>query len=601
MRRAVSQDLPAEGPPSVAKAVSPSRRTFLRVGAARLWQVAGVLVAHGAAMARDRLSDRWPRLGRYLPAGERVPPAHRLRVVLEDLGATFIKFGQMLALQPDLISIEQCNALFKLLDRVEPFAWHEVERIMVEEFAQRPDELFDSFERQPLAAASVGQVHVATLDGSRVAVKVQRPDARQQFGSDVRLMLIAMKGIRWLRLRPFYWLLEPIEEFARWTQEELDYRHEARCSERLRDLAVGSSAQYVPKVYASHSTSRVLTVEFLDGVTLLDYLRAREENNQLLLRRLQEMGFDHDAFARNIIDTFLGNAFSHGIYHADLHPANLMILPNSVVGYIDFGITGVMSPHTRKHLMLMTLGLAVGDRESIVREFLRITVYGPQADIEGFRSGLDRAASSWYGNGRRHDGLSANFTRVMQDMLLLSRQYNIMPERDVIKYIRSSIAIDGLITRFAPGFELGPHLGQACGEQLRAQLAKGHLTGPRFADFSSATGRLMEDGLLRGAKVLERLVERRGRSPLAGRQQSGGGRLGGASGALELGAMALVVALLMLVTPGDRLGLNLVTAELGVGVLALVLLARSVLKDAMRRPIRNATRNSTTSRGAAGL
>src|SRR6185436_8217540 len=160
-------------------------------------------------------------------------------------------------------------------------------------------------------------------------------------------------------------MLEPMTEFVGWTREELDYRNEARYSERLRALSVGNPIQHVPRVYGELTTRRVLVAEFLEGVTLLDYLRARERGDEVLLQRLKAAGFDGRRFAANIIDNFLGDAFRHGVYHADLHPANLMILPGNVVGYIDFGITGVLSPYSRRHLVLMTLGLAQGDMETI--------------------------------------------------------------------------------------------------------------------------------------------------------------------------------------------------------------------------------------------
>src|SRR6202043_3473384 len=143
--------------------------------------------------------------------------------------------------------------------------------------------------------------------------------------------------------------------------------------------------------------------------TLLGYLRSREQGDAMALRRVEQTGFEPRQFARNVIDNFLGDAFRHGLFHADLHPANLMILPGNVVGYIDFGITGVISPYSRQHLMLMTMALAQGDMDRLASEFLMLSVYGADSDPEGFGTGLHELARDWYEHDGRHRRLQVNF------------------------------------------------------------------------------------------------------------------------------------------------------------------------------------------------
>src|ERR1700749_3269320 len=144
-------------------------------------------------------------------------------------------------------------------------------------------------------------------------------------------------------------MIEPLREFVMWTREELDYRREARYMEHLRENASDNACERVPEVLREYTTRRTLVLEFLEGVTVLDYLRALERGDEELPARLRDANFDADEAARNIINNFLGDAFRHGMFHADLHPANLMLLPDSVVGYIDFGITGVLSHHARQN------------------------------------------------------------------------------------------------------------------------------------------------------------------------------------------------------------------------------------------------------------
>lgn len=543
----------------------------------RLIRICRLVLAYAFCHLLERRLQTWPRLARRLP-GVDLPGPLRLRRLFEDLGGTFVKFGQMLALQPDILSPEYCSALFELLDRVEPFSYDEVRRIVAEELGLPPEEVFDAFDPRPLATASVGQVHVAWLQGQKVAVKVQRPRVEVEFASDIRLMVTTMVAIRWLRLRSCEWMLEPMTEFVGWTREELDYRSEARYSERLRALAADNPIQRVPKVYGELTTRRVLVVEFLEGVTLLDYLRAREQGDEMLPQRLRAAGFEGQRFAANIIDNFLGDAFRHGIYHADLHPANLMILPDNVVGYVDFGITGVLSPYSRRHLMIMTLALAQGDMETLQSQFLKLSVFDESSDLAGFQMGLHELARDWYDHDGRQKRLRVNFTRVMTDMLHLSRRTRVMPERDIVKYIRSAIAIDGVNLRFEPGFHVGRHLEEQCGRFVQWQAVRTALSNDTLLSWSGMGTRLLTEAPFQAGAWMDRLV----RGDLAVRAQVMNGGDGGGetrSRAIHLAAMVFTLVVLMVFTEQPvAFGWNLFTAEVG-----LVLWGLGLLLPTLRR------------------
>jgi ubiquinone biosynthesis protein len=543
----------------------------------RLAHIVRVVVHHLLAYA---LARRLPWLGIARLSGP-----ERLRQAFEDLGGTFLKLGQMLALQPDILSLEVCNALFDLMDRVSPFPWEEVEVTLVAELGGGSGELFDAFERRPLATASIGQVHVAQLGGRRLAVKVQRPRVAEEFQGDIRLMRLGIRWIERLRIRRLRWLVEPISEFVAWTHEELDYRYEARYMERLGANAEDNAAERVPALVAALSTRRVLTVELLQGMTVLDYLRASAAGDELALARVRALGFAPDRFARNVIDNFLGDAFRHGIFHADLHPANLMILPGNVVGYIDFGITAVLGRFSRHQLVALTLAYTRGDVDGMCDHFFEISTVEPGSDPEGFRAALKRLAAGWFEPG---DGgsprLRKNFTLVMLDMLTLSRATGIMPERDVVKYIRSAIAIDGLITRFAPGFEVGRYLEVVCDRQLSAEVRRRMMSFDRLAGWSAAAGRLIEDGPLRAADLLRRLAAgdlRVSAAPLRS-PRSAGERTAARRQAVQLGSAAFACAALV-AAGGEGLqpGINLFTSEALLAVAALGLLLRVVV----RRPV----------------
>jgi ubiquinone biosynthesis protein len=547
----------------------------------RLARIARVLAAHGASMLLGGRLAAWPWLARRLRYPRFLPPAdlsgpERLRQAIEDVGGTFIKFGQMLALQPDILPFEYCAALSNLLDRMAPFSMAEVERTFVEELGRRPAEIFTSFDPVPVATASIGQVHVAWLDGRKLAVKVRRPSVETDFAGDIRLMSSAVRLIRALRIKPLYWLIEPLSEFVGWTVEELDFRIEARYMERLHQNAADNPAERVPEVLWAYTCRRTLVMEFFEGATLLGYLRSREQGDALALRRVELAGFEPRQFARNVIDNFLGDAFRHGLFHADLHPANLMILPGNVVGYVDFGITGILSHYSRRHLIRMTLAYTQADLDGMCEAFFKVSVMDASSDPVGFRERLQRLADSWYDLQGRDRQLRKNFTLVMLDMLKLSRATGIWPERDVIKYIRSAIAIDGLITRFAPGFDVGLYLATVCDRHLRQEAWTLLLSHERMVEWSSAAGSLAHDGGARAAGWLERMTARvpgpPGAAGDAGRQRARSAAGAAAPRALGLAAVVFSLALVVTLT-GERavLGANLFTAEMVVAGAALSL------------------------------
>jgi ubiquinone biosynthesis protein len=540
----------------------------------RLVHIVSVITRHVGAHTFWALLVRWPRFSR-----SRLSGPERLRIFFEDLGGTFIKFGQMLALQPDILSLEYCNALFNLLDRCAPFDYGHVERIFIEETGKTPAEIFDYLETQPLATASIGQVHVGSLGGRKVAVKVQRPSVETDFAGDIRLMIAAIALIKRLRLRFIYWMIEPMSEFVGWTKEELDYRCEARYMQQLHRNARNNLNERVPEVFWKYTTRRILVAEFIEGDTVLAYLRAMGTNDELFLHRLQSWNFDAPAVARHIIDNFLGDAFQHGIFHADLHPANLMILPGNVVGYVDFGITGVISPYSRQNLVAMTLAYTRGNLDGMCEAFFKVSAIDRQSDVTGFRDGLKRLADGWYEISGKRRRLRKNFTLVMLDMLRLSRATSIWPERDVIKYIRSSIAIDGLITRFAPGFDVGQHLELVCNSYLKWQVRKSLFAYSTLVAWASSGEHMMRDGAIRAVSFLRRVTT--GEMTISGDMSDPISREDEAlrRRLIQTGVVLLAVSLMMTVTVAKvQLGINLFTAEVTLIGAAAMMLFRTIRK-----------------------
>ena len=415
----------------------------------RLFQILGVLVRQLGTLARRRWKHE-PLNGPDL-----------LREGFEKAGGSFLKFGQILSLQVDTLPIEYCDALMGLLDRVPVASREQVMDVFLGEFDKLPENLYSEFDYEAIASASIGQVHRAVLrDGTNVAVKVQRPGVHYDFHRDVLLMRCLIWIVFALRIKTLYFMRDPVREMATWTKDELDYRREAAYCNLLGQNARDTPTERIPKIYWELTTARVLTMEFLEGPTVSTYLKIVERGDEAELDRLRAGGFSPSVFSGNIISNFLRDAFRFGAFHADLHPANLLILPNNVVGYVDFGIVATLTPEARRKQIELTLAYSTGSAEAIYKQFLNICTPTPDADLEGMRRELMALSTNWYEEpaigGQVRFRISV--TAAMLDMLSVARNYGVLVDREMIKYIRGTFLADGLITRLSPGFDIARSL-----------------------------------------------------------------------------------------------------------------------------------------------
>ncbi|HWF12075.1 MAG TPA: AarF/UbiB family protein [Bryobacteraceae bacterium] len=398
-----------------------------------------------------------------------------LREGFEKVGGSFLKLGQILSLQVDTLPIEYCDALLGLLDRVPTASREQVIDVFRREFAKLPEELYDRFDYEAIASASIGQVHKAVLkDGRQVAVKVQRPGVHYDFHRDVLLMRCFIWFVFAFHIRSMYFMRDPVRELFTWTRDELDYRREAAYCEMLGRNAVGSTTERIPRIYWDLTCSRVLTMEFLHGPTVSTYLKMVDRGDERELEKLRAEGFEPAVFSANIISNFLRDAFQFGAFHADLHPANLLILSNNVVGYVDFGIVATLTREARRKQIELTLAYSTGSPEEIYKEFLNICTPTASADLEGMRRELTAMTRNWYEEpaigGEVRFRISV--TAAMLDMLSVARNYGVLVDREMIKYIRGTFLADGLIARLSPGFDIARSLREVVGEYLYDEASR---------------------------------------------------------------------------------------------------------------------------------
>ncbi|MEA2355668.1 MAG: ubiquinone biosynthesis protein [Solirubrobacteraceae bacterium] len=444
LARRLTAALPDRLRDAAGRRLGVSSASELARGARRLTQLAYVVLAYG-----------------LLPA--LVPPRRRtlsgpvrLRRALEDLGGTWIKLGQTLALRFDLLPPAYCHELFGLLNRVAPFPSAEVDRIVRTELGRDVGEVFASFAPEPFGAASIGQVHDAVLpSGMRVAVKVQRPGIERLITTDIALMYRVSRLLDLTRVFGGTRTRDVIDEFARWTREELDYTVEAANALAMRAQAGSGETAYHPDVFPEYTTSRVLTAERLDGILLVEVIRDLQTDRPGATRRLRAAGYDLDQVATNIVWNFLHQVYAVGVFHGDLHPANLLILPGNRIGYVDFGIIGRLTEPVRKSLVRYSGSLFAGEVDEAIRQFLRWVAPSPATDVpaatremvgltERFLDALERAA----------DGKRQIMARYQEDLLEITRTHRMAIDPAVVLYMKVVLTIDSVTSALSPALDL---------------------------------------------------------------------------------------------------------------------------------------------------
>ncbi|MGH3017706.1 MAG: ABC1 kinase family protein [Gaiellaceae bacterium] len=356
----------------------------------RMSEIAQVAVKHGFGyfFSRNKLTDLLP--------GQEISPdgdasserGRRLRETFDELGPTFVKFGQLLSTRPDVVPPDIVVELRKLQDDVSPFPFSQVEQVISEELGQPIERLFVGFVEQPIAAASIGQVHDAVLpNGRRVAVKVQRPTAPRQIEADLALLYQAAKIAKdRVRALDFIDAQSLVDEFARSLREELDYRQEARNASTFHRNFAGHPRVRIPRVYWSYTGARVLTLEFLDGTKIADLQPGELSDDER--RRL--------AYA--MAEAWMTMVFRHGIFHGDPHPANILMLGHPErIGLVDFGQAGRLTDDDMSKLTALFIDAAAENVEALPKRLADLGVRYDKTREAEFVGHLREFYARYYG------------------------------------------------------------------------------------------------------------------------------------------------------------------------------------------------------------
>ena len=399
-------------------------------------QIARVLLSHGWGFLRN---NEEPGAGPTLTASAQARPLH-LRLALEELGTTFIKLGQILSTRADLLPPEYLVELRKLQDSAPPVPFEEIQRALIAELGEPIDRLFADFDPKPLAAASIGQAHAATLwDGTDVVVKVRRPGVVEQVNEDLDILKeLAATASRHWDFADRYDLTGLVEEFSQTLRSELDYIREGHSAERFAANFAADPYVQVPRIFWDLTTARVLTLERIRGIKIND------------LQALDDQGTDRSWLAEYATSVVLKMVCEDGFFHADPHPGNFFIEQNGAIGLIDFGMVGVLDEHTQELFADLLIAINDQDANRLVDVFLELGVTRKRVDRASVSHDIERLLSTYWGLPLGE----LKVTALLNDVYSVMRRHHLHLPPNLALLLKTVIMIEGLGVNLDPNFQL---------------------------------------------------------------------------------------------------------------------------------------------------
>jgi len=490
----------------------------------RYQEIADTLARHGFGFLAGELGITRRLAARRGTAGggtdpQRLPNApERLRLVLEDLGPTFVKLGQLLSTRPDLLPPAYIAEMAKLQDAAPPIPAEQVRATIREELGADPEELFAAFEWTPMASASIGQVHTATLtDGTAVVVKVRRPDVVRQVQEDLDILNnIATRAARVWETARTYDIPGIMREFGDTLRAELDYLREARNAERFATNFAERPEVIIPRVYWDTTTSRVLTLERMSGIKVSD----RDG--------LDAAGIDPRQVAVTGANIVLTMIFDDRFFHADLHPGNLFVQPYGRIALIDFGMVGEISEELSDKLADVFIASATRNTGSLASALIDLSVAQTSIDRRALRASLSSLFAQ-YSDRALGD---IHFTRLATDLLRVVREHRLQLPQEISLVVRALLVTEGVGVQLDPRFELNSVLTPFARRLIREKLSVAAVAkherrasmdaGALLLELPTRLRRLLEVMDQSGIEVHLRAAEL---DPLMGRAERIGNRL----------------------------------------------------------------------------
>lgn len=444
----------------------------------RYRQIANSLARHGFGHLLAQL-----KVSHLIPAGRRkqlddtvthLSAAQRLRTLLEELGPTFVKFGQLLSTRPDLMPGDFLEELSRLQDNVPPFPLNEVQAIISAELKRPLPEVYASFETDPLAAASISQVHKAILkDGTPVVVKVRRPGIRRQMEIDLEILLeaarLAERHTTWGKL---YRVKDVVMELQKTVREELDFLNEAENAEAFRNNFLKRTDVYISKVYKDLSSSAVLTMEMVEGIKLNDP------------ESLKAAGYNPETVVHRLVDTMFEQVFIFGLFHGDPHPGNLALDRQGRLVFMDFGIVGRLKGEQKHRFIVFLLGVINSNPRQIVRSLADMGILAGHFDRRALLNDVEKLLSAYLDVPLRKIQLG----RALREIFALTYKYKILLPAEFTLLGKSIMTLEGVIERLDAGVKMAELLKPYAPRLLRERYSPKSLRNTAVEQLYEVTG-----------------------------------------------------------------------------------------------------------------
>jgi ubiquinone biosynthesis protein len=418
--------------------------------ARRLQQIINVFLKHGFGRIIDQI-----HLGRYIPFRKRLKefgqwPAlkgpsvpERLRIAFGELGPSFIKLAQLLASRPDLITSSFADEFKKLQDEVPPFPVSEAKRIIEEELKKPAEEIFAEFRDEPVAAASIAQVHYARLqDGSDVIVKVQRPGIREQIETDVTILTAVARLLE--RHVPESRFFNPsgiVDEFSRTLRKELDFVGEAKNCSRFRRSFEENPDIYIPRIHGNYVTEKVIVMERIQGVRIDD------------IPGIVGMELDRTRLVKICVDAYFRMILENGFFHADPHPGNILVTREGMLAFVDFGIVGSVTPEMMETMANTFLALIHRDFDGLIDQYIELGYVPEDVDIDKFRrefkTDLLYLLEPLYGMTLQE----INFAQYLDIITHIALKHRMQIPSDLLLINKAMLILENIGRELDPGFD----------------------------------------------------------------------------------------------------------------------------------------------------
>jgi ubiquinone biosynthesis protein len=364
----------------------------------------------------------------------------RIRLVLQELGPTFVKLGQIASTRSDLLPEEIICELEQLQDRVPPFSFQDVREIIQEELGDELENLFHHFEDTPLAAASIGQVHQAILrSGEKVAVKIQRPNITSVIETDLEILqdlaVLAEHRLEWAAR---YQIRDMVDEFSKSLRAELDFTMEGRNAEKISRQFRNDPFIHIPKVFWEYSTKKVLTLEYVDGVKL-------NEPDKLM-----KNGYNPKRLAERLANAMFQQIFNNGFFHGDPHPGNVLALPGEVIAFIDFGMVGRLTPEMKYHVSSLVIALMRQSTDGVIKAILQMGLVPDDVNMVKLRGDVEQLREKYYGVPLSQISIG----EAVNDLLRTAFCHSIRIPADLTLVGKTLLTVEGVVEHLDPAFRI---------------------------------------------------------------------------------------------------------------------------------------------------